>query len=346
MRLEEIGEFGLIERIRSRKAAYDEDVVIGIGDDCAILRRGSVLEALTTDCLVAGTHYEDGWLTMRDIGWKALAVNVSDVAAVGGIPKHALVTLFLPDGLTSGDIDELYAGMDECGAAFGVSIVGGDIVRIRGPFAVSVTLAGTCERDEVILRSGARADDIIVVTGALGEAALGMRCLKEKVAVSEGSPLAGCVAKFRRPTPRLAASRAVVEGLRPSSMIDISDGLLSDMRHVLEASKVGGVLEADAIPVSPAVREFFQGDEEGALAWAISGGEEYELLFTMTSRQESKLPELAEKIGTALTRIGKITSKSYGVKLAGPDGEKDLAPGESPGGLPGGFDHFKSERSR
>ena len=338
MKLDEIGEFGLIERIRGRKAAYDEDVVIGIGDDCAILRRGGVLEVLTTDCLVKGTHYENGWLTMKDVGWKALAVNVSDVAAVGGTPKHALVTLFLSEDVTTGDIDDLYDGLDECGGAFGVSIVGGDIVKIRGPFAISITLSGTCERDEVVLRSGARQDDTIVVTGSLGEAALGMRCLRDAVSVAEGSSLLGCIKKFRRPSPRLEASRAIVEMLRPSSMIDISDGLLSDMRHILEASKVGAVFDADAIPVSSGVREFFKGEEEEALAWAISSGEEYELLFTMSSNLEGKLPELSEKLGTKLTRIGKITSKSYGVKLAGPGGEKDLKPG--------GFDHFKSEGSR
>jgi thiamine-monophosphate kinase len=338
MKLDEIGEFGLIDRIKGRKATHDEDVIIGIGDDCAILRRGLVLEALTTDCLVAGTHYQDGWLTMKDVGWKALAVNVSDIAAVGGTPRHALVTLFLPDGMATGDIDDLYDGLDECGNAFGVSIVGGDIVRIQGPFAISITLSGTCERDEVVLRSGARQDDIIVVTGSLGDAALGLKCLRDQVPCPRGSALGSSVGKFRRPMPRMKESRAIVEGLRPSAMIDVSDGLVSDMRHVLEASKVGAVLEADAIPVSPGVREFFGGAEEEALSWAISSGEEYELLFTMASRFEAKLPELSQELGTTLTRIGKITSKSYGVKLTAPGGEKDLRPD--------GFDHFKSEGTR
>jgi thiamine-monophosphate kinase len=338
MKLDEIGEFGLIDRIRARKAAYDEDVVIGIGDDCAILRRGPVLEALTTDCLVAGTHYREGWLSMEDVGWKALAVNVSDIAAVGGTPRHALVTLFLPDGMTTEDVDHLYAGLDECGQAFGVSIVGGDIVKIKGPFAISVTLSGTCERDEVVLRSGARQDDIVVVTGWLGEAGLGMKCLADGVKWTEGSPLGGAVEKFRRPMPRLAASRAIVQELRPSSMIDISDGLLSDVWHILESSKVGAVLDADAIPVGPAVREFFGGREEEALSWASRAGEEYELLFTMSSRLESKLAEVSERLGIGLSRIGKIVSKSSGVRLSGAGQERELAPR--------GFDHLKSEGSR
>ncbi len=335
MKLDEIGEFGLIERIKARKAAYDEDVVIGIGDDCAILRRGSVLEVLTTDCLVKGTHYQDEWLAMKDVGWKALAVNVSDIAAVGGIPKHALVTLFLPEDFTTADIDDLYDGLDECGNATGVSIVGGDIVKIHGPFAISITLSGTCERDEVVLRSGARQGDIIVVTGSLGEAALGLRCLRDEVSCVEGDLLCNCVKKFQHPMPRLKESRAIVQELRASSMIDISDGLLSDMWHILEASKVGAAIDADAIPVSRGVLEFFNGEKEEALSWAITGGEEYELLFTMSSRLEGKLPGLSEKLGIKLTGIGKITSKASGVKLASPGGEKELKPG--------GFDHFKAE---
>lgn len=334
MRLDEIGEFGLIERIRGRRTTYDENVVIGIGDDCAILRRGTVLEVLTTDCLVKGTHYEDDWLGMKDVGWKALAVNVSDVAAVGGTPKHALVTLFLSDGMTTADIDDLYDGLEECGEKTGVSVVGGDIVKTCGPFAVSVTLSGTCERDEVVLRSGARPDDIIVVTGTLGEASLGLRCLKDRVLCVEGGSLCNAVKKFQRPVPRIDESQSIVHELRPSSMIDISDGLLSDMWHILESSKVGAVLDADSIPIAEGVTEFFEGDREEALSWAVRGGEEYELLFTMAGRHEAKMPELSKALGTRLTRIGKIVPKSSGVKLAGPDGERDLKPS--------GFDHFKS----
>jgi thiamine-monophosphate kinase len=338
MRLDEIGEFGLIERIRARKTAYDEDVVIGIGDDCAVLRRGPVLEVLTTDCLVEGTHYQDQWLSMKDVGWKSLAVNVSDIAAVGGTPKHALVTLFLPEGCATGDIDDLYDGLDECAAKFGCSVVGGDIVKITGPFAISITLAGTCERDEVVLRSGARQDDIVVVTGSLGAASLGLRCLRDRVICMEGDSMCEAVKKFQRPLPRLAESRLIVQELRPSAMIDVSDGLLSDVWHILESSKVGAVLDGDAVPVARSVTEFFKGEREEALAWAIAGGEEYELVFTMPDRLEPKLAEVSQKLGVQLTKIGKIVSKSSGVKIAGPGGERDLRPG--------GFDHFKSERSR
>ena len=332
-KVSEIGEFGLIDRIRSRRVVRDEDVIVGIGDDCAVLRRGPVLEVLTTDCLVEGSHYEKSWLSATDVGWKALAVNVSDVAAVGAIPRHALITLFLPEDFTTKAVDEVYDGLEACGETAGVSVVGGDIVKTPGTFTISVTLSGVCERDELVLRSGARKDDLIVVTGALGEAAAGLKILRNGTAWPEGSPLEACVSRFRRPVARLAESRAILKHLQPSSMIDISDGLLSDLWHIMESSKVGSLLEAERIPVGQGVRDLFEGNEAEALSHALRGGEDYELLFTVSSRQESKLAEVSDSLGIGLTTIGRITAKGAGVRLASKDGERELDPA--------GFDHFK-----
>jgi thiamine-monophosphate kinase len=331
-KVSDIGEFGLIERIRARKAARDEDIVVGIGDDCAVLRRGSVLEVLTTDCLVAGTHYEPGWLSMRDVGWKVLAVNVSDIAAIGGAPKHALVTLFLPDDFDIRDVDDLYEGIEQCGEECGVGVVGGDIVRTGGPFAVSVTLSGVCERDQVVLRSGARQDDIIVVSGSLGGASIGLRLLKEGRSGGTESEDA-CIARFRRPTPRLKEAKVIVQSLLPSSMIDLSDGLLSDLWHIMDASGVGAVLDAGAIPVGDCVTEYFESNQEEALSQAVAGGEDYELLFTINGRYEGQLPEVNQELGIDLTPIGRIVSRGSGVKIAGEHGERRLERA--------GFDHFK-----
>ena len=331
-RVDEIGEFGLIERIKARRTGYEEEVVVGIGDDGAVLRRGPILEVLTTDCLLEGSHYEAGWLSMEDIGWKALAVNVSDIAAMGGIPKHALVTLFLPEDFTTKRVDQIYDGLEQCGDAFGVAVVGGDIVRTPGAFAISVALSGICERDQLVLRSGARAGDTIVVSGALGEASVGLRWLKEG-RPAEGDALTACVRRFQRPTPRLNESRTIVLELQPSSMIDLSDGLLSDLWHVLDASKAGATVEGDRLPVGQGVVDFFKGNKAEALSQALSGGEDYELLFTINSKLEEQLPEIAAKTGVRLTPIGKITAKGTGVKLAGAGGERALGRG--------GFDHFK-----
>jgi thiamine-monophosphate kinase len=330
-RISDIGEFGLIERIRARKSIQDEDLVVGIGDDCAVVRRGPVLEVLTTDCLVGGTHFEEGWLSMTDIGWKAIAVNVSDVAAIGGLPRHALVTLFLPDDFSARQVDDLYSGMEECGDLMGVSVVGGDIVRTVGPFAISVTMSGVCERDQLVLRSGARQDDIVVVSGSLGLASVGMRLLHEGWSTGDGSA-EECVKRFRRPIPRLNEARTIVQTLLPSSMIDVSDGLLSDLWHVMDASGVGAVLDADSIPVGDCVKDYFGGDREEALSQAMAGGEDYELLFTISSRHEEQVAEVGHGLGIDLTPIGKITVKGTGVKLAGERGEKDLGRA--------GFDHF------
>jgi thiamine-monophosphate kinase len=327
----DIGEFGLIERIRARKTIQDEDLVVGIGDDCAVLRRGPVLEVLTTDCLVEGTHFESGWLSMKDVGWKVMAVNVSDVAAIGGIPRHALVTLFLPDAFEIKQVDDIYEGMEECGEVTGVNIVGGDIVRTRGPFAISVTLSGVCERDQLVLRSGARQGDLVVVTGTLGDASVGMRLMHEGWG-SEYTTAAECVSRYQHPAPRLTEARTIIQNLQPSAMIDISDGLLSDLWHIMDASGVGAVLDAESIPIGRCVLDYFQGDREEALSEAMGGGEDYELLFTISNRYEDQLADVARGLGIGLTPIGRITAKGTGVRLAGDGAEREL--GRS------GFDHF------
>jgi thiamine-monophosphate kinase len=327
----DIGEFGLIERIRARKTIQDEDLVVGIGDDCAVLRRGPVLEVLTTDCLVEGTHFESGWLSMKDVGWKVMAVNVSDVAAIGGIPRHALVTLFLPDAFEIKQVDDIYEGMEECGEVTGVNIVGGDIVRTRGPFAISVTLSVVCERDQLVLRSGARQGDLVVVTGTLGDASVGMRLMHEGWG-SEYTTAAECVSRYQHPAPRLTEARTIIQNLQPSAMIDISDGLLSDLWHIMDASGVGAVLDAESIPIGRCVLDYFQGDREEALSEAMGGGEDYELLFTISNRYEDQLADVARGLGIGLTPIGRITAKGTGVRLAGDGAEREL--GRS------GFDHF------
>lgn len=337
--LNDIGEFGLIDRIRARQREYDEDVVVGIGDDCAVLRRGNILEVITTDCLVEGTHFQPGWLEMEDIGWKSLAVNVSDVAAMGGVPAHALVTLFLPESVTPKDVDDLYDGMEACAGETGVGIVGGDIVRIDGPFAVSITLSGTCERDDLVLRSGAREGDIVVVSGALGEAAAGMEYLKSG-RLPETPAAESAVARFKRPMPRHRESRVIVEKLQPTSMIDVSDGLISDLWQILEMSKAGVSLEGGAVPVADGVLGLVGGKREAALSLAIRGGEDYELLFTVNEKSEDMLAEVGSQIGLGLTPIGRIASKKRGFVLASDGVEKEVGRG--------GFDHFKSlaEESR
>jgi thiamine-monophosphate kinase len=251
---------------------------------------------------------------------------------VGGIPKHALVTLFLPDDFTVRQVDEIYDGLEACGELTGVTVVGGDIVGIKGPFAISVTLSGTCERDELVLRSGARKGDLVVVTGELGEASVGVRHLKS--GGEDDQAVGPALERLRRPIPRLKESRVIVQDLQPTSMIDISDGLLSDLWHVLEASNVGALLESQDIPVGAGVMEFFGGNREEALSQAMTGGEDYELLFTINSRFEATLAEVSAKTDLRLTPIGRITAKGAGVRLAEGDEEREIDRG--------GFDHFKS----
>jgi thiamine-monophosphate kinase len=329
----EVGEFGLIERIRGRGGEHAGDVVVGIGDDCAVLRRGPILELLTTDSLVEGTHYQPGWMSWEDLGWKTMAVNVSDVAAMGGEPRQALVTLFLPEGFTTEALDQLYTGLESAGSEYGVTVAGGDIVKTAGPFAVSLTLSGVCERDRVVLRSGARKGDIVCVTGALGGAGVGLSLLREGRTGNED--LAGCIRRFRRPAARLIESRMIVSDLEPTAMIDLSDGLLSDLWHILDSSRLGAILEEGGLPVEPGVREYCGDLEEEALSRALSGGEDYELLFTVNPGIRELLAPTAEKLGIPITVIGEITARGSGLRMAAEGGPRPMGRR--------GFDHFRRE---
>jgi thiamine-monophosphate kinase len=213
-----------------------------------------------------------------------------------------------------------------------VGLVGGDIVKINGPFAVSITLSGTCERDDLVMRSGAREGDLIVVTGTLGDAAVGMEYLKSG-REPEGPGAEYAVARFRRPVPRHKESRVIVDKLQPTAMIDISDGLVSDLWHILEMSKAGVALSGESVPVGEGVLGWCEGDRAAALALAIRGGEDYELLFTVNEKYEDALSEVGAEIGLKLTAIGKIASKKAGFVLAAEGAETEIERG--------GFDHLK-----
>jgi len=284
MKLSDIGEFGLIKRLMPLVAAESPDLIVGPEDDAAVWRVGGQLIIATTDTMVDGVHFRSetgGW---RDLGWKALAVNVSDVAAMGGTPTNALVTLCLPPELDVAAVDELYAGLMECAGEYGVMVVGGDVVRSQ-VIAVTVALFGAgTERDgqpALLLRNGAKAGDLIAVTGTLGDSAGGLRRMDDGAGGDD--PLVG---RHLRPTPRVATGQAAVAaGVRCG--LDVSDGLLQDLGHVCEMSGLGAILQADAIPISDELRAAYP-DE--ALGMACAGGEDYELLIVGSKDKIDSLP--------------------------------------------------------
>jgi thiamine-monophosphate kinase len=282
----DVGEFALIDRLRARLAApTDERLIVGIGDDAAVWRARDGYTIATTDTMVADVHFLPGKCSWRDVGWKALAVNVSDIAAMGGSPSFALVTLCLPPETPAAAMDELYDGLRECAESYGVTIAGGDVVS-AGQFSVTVALAGEARVDEagrplLLLRSTAKVGDLVAVTGPLGGAAAGLRVLQRHPSVAPGigaAPKEGVVRFVERhmhPWPRFdAGDIAVRAGIRCG--MDISDGLAQDLAHICRASGVDAELRIDDIPLEDGLAEVFAGD---ARILAAIGGEDYELLL-------------------------------------------------------------------
>ncbi|OHD76558.1 MAG: thiamine-phosphate kinase [Spirochaetes bacterium RBG_16_67_19] len=279
MKISELGEFGLIDRLAQAfaEAGRPDSLLIGIGDDTAAWKASGV-QLITTDTLIEGTHFSLRYWGWRDLGWNALAVNVSDIGAMGGTPEQALLTLALPPDASVADLDELAAGLVEAGREYGTAIVGGDIVA-SDTLMVTVALIGRATVDTegeplLMTRDGARAGDVIAVTGYLGDSAAGLRLLlDEKQADPEAAE--HLRKAHLRHRPPLAVGRMAAR-LSVRAAIDVSDGLLQDLGHVCRASGLGAVVRAAAVPMSPALVRSFPGQ---ALSLACSGGEDYQLLL-------------------------------------------------------------------
>jgi thiamine-monophosphate kinase len=328
MKVSDLGEFGLIERLEELlaaqgEAAFSERLVVGIGDDAAVWRADGHAIVATTDTLVAGVHFLPERTSWRDTGWKALAVNVSDIAAMGATPEFALVTLGLPADSDIEAVDDIYRGLAEAGDEYGVVIAGGDIVRSPGLF-VSVALCGRPSAEgeldasgepAVLRRSAAVAGDLVAVTGTLGGAAGGLRLLRDGDAGSEAAR--ALTERQSRPQARLAAGQAALAaGVRCA--IDVSDGLLQDLQHICQMSRTGAVVWRDKLPVDPALAGLFDADE--ALALAASGGEDYELLITGAREQ---IEAVASRIDVPITVIGEVViDPSFAAKLLDEGGKE------------------------
>ena len=325
-----LGEFELIERLRSIVPGAGAGVVLGIGDDTAVLRLGAAVLA-TCDVQVEGVHFTREICTPADVGWRALAVNLSDIAAMGGVPRHALVSLLIPPSAGSAAIEDLYHGMAELARLHGVAVVGGNVSSTPGPLAVDVTVLG--ETDHPVRRRGARPGDGVWITGSAGKAAAGRFLLEHPaVAVPDRGALE---AAYRRPVPRLAAGRALgalaTSGL-VTAMIDTSDGTASDLLHLAEASEVGVRLEAASVPLPRGLANAARAARLTPDAWTLGGGEDYELLFTAATEFESRAAEVAAAAGVELTRIGEVLPEREGRTLVTAAGTVPLRPA--------GWDHL------
>jgi thiamine-monophosphate kinase len=305
------GEFALIERFTRALPLRGAGVVVGPGDDAAVLRlrRGEDLVA-TVDAVVEGVHF-DGRFSAADVGWKALAVNLSDLAAMGARPLHALVALALPPGTPARRVLGLARGLGACARAHGTAVVGGNVTRAR-ELSVTVTVLGAVPAGRALLRSGARAGDLLAVTGTLGDAALGL---------APGAPRALAL-RQRRPTPRLAAGRALARVAHAG--VDVSDGLAQDVGHLCRASGVGAIVEAARLPLSPAYRRAARRLAD-PLAPALGGGEDYELAVAIPPAALARARAAAARGGTRLTVVGRFVA-GRGVRVLGRAGETVRTP--------------------
>lgn len=324
--LRELGEFGFIDRIAGRTAA-GAGVTVGIGDDAAAVEPvPGRLSLLTTDMLVEGVHFDLSFCDPLSLGRKALSVNLSDIAAMGGEPRHFLLSLAVPPSVPLEFLDQCVQGMLQRAGEFGAVLIGGDTCSSPDRLVLSITLLGDQLPHLIVRRSGARAGDSIFVTGTLGDSALGLSLLRR------GERTGPAIARHLDPVPRVREGRALAEAGIPTAMIDISDGLLADLGHILALSSVGARLHADRIPLSPQFRSHFPVADRESLSLALAGGEDYELLFTAPPEKMPELFGLLGEQGTPITEIGTITPET-GLSLVGEDGAElslDVT----------GFDHF------
>lgn len=313
MKLRELGEFGLIARIAGQ-VARNSGVRIGIGDDAAAVEPSAgCITLVTTDMLVEGVHFD---LTLCDpftLGRKSLAVNLSDIAAMGGKPRHFLLSLALPDDLSVEFLDGFTGGLLEMAGEFDVALVGGDTCASRGGLVISVTVMGEQIPERVIGRGGARAGDFIFVTGTLGDAALGLRLLRA------GERRGPAVTKQLNPQPRVREGMELAEAGIATAMIDVSDGLLADLGHILDLSGTGARLDLAKVPLSESFLEQRFDHAEDPFLLPLAGGEDYELLFTAPPAQQDAVGTLLGRLGTRVSAIGEVTA-ALGLRVIAADG--------------------------
>jgi thiamine-monophosphate kinase len=311
VKVSELGEFGLIDLLAKMVGGGDERLLIGIGDDAAAWKGDDSIQLATVDSFIEGVHFTPQTTPWPEVGAKALVANLSDIAAMGGIPRYALVSLALPDNSQVEDIAALYNGMLKVAKQYGVSVVGGDISK--APLvAISITVLGSSPTRNILTRSSAKAGDVVAVTGHLGAAAAGMEILKKKPKLDPETE-SHLKDAFLHPTPRIAEGLLLAEqGVKTA--IDISDGLVADLNQICKASKVGARLEVERVPVEPAVKTAFG---EKAIEFALSGGEDYELLFTASADVVERVKKAAS---VPVTAIGEIVA-GKGVTLVDKEGK-------------------------
>ena len=315
------------------RARASDQVRLGIGDDAAVVAGSGGRDLLACcDLLVEGVHFRIDWAPPRMLGQKALAINLSDIAAMGGVPKFAMMSIALPPICSAQFIEDFLDGVFGLADQHGVAIIGGDTSSSRDSLFIDVSVIGECAAGQAVTRGGAKQGDRVYVSGSLGASALGLELLQQGVrleGLADDDPRRDALMKHLAPRPRTELGRAIGEVGIATSMIDVSDGLSTDLSHILEESSCGAVIHAGAIPIAECARA--GSSPYDAIALALGSGEEYELLFTARPEESPQVENLARDLGLAITPIGEIV-EAVGLRLER-DGESEIL-------APSGYEHL------
>ncbi len=329
-----LGEFGIVDLFRSQASAEGKQVIQGIGDDCAVLAAGGQdCWLVSTDMLCQDVHFRLSDTTPAQLGHKALAVNLSDIAAMGGEPVATFLALGLPATVPTDFVQGFRDGLLACGREHHCELLGGDTVASPTGLVFSLTVIGRMPREQVITRAGARPDDIVCLGGLVGDSAAGLSLLLGQGAAISASEREKLVHAHLQPEPQLALGRWLAQKAGVSAMIDVSDGVVQDLGHICAESGCGAELVADALPLSVAARNLAQSTGGDARHWGLSGGEDYVLLFCVPAERQQEITQscLAE-LKIEIFPVGTITAGA-GVRV-GIDGTWQRPSS-------GGWDHFK-----
>jgi thiamine-monophosphate kinase len=322
--ISKLGEFGLIDHLTKNIKLKNENTIKGVGDDAAVIDMGDKYQLVSTDLLVEGVHFDLGYMPLKHLGYKSVAVNVSDICAMNGNAKQITLGLAMSNRFTVEAMDELYAGIYLACEHYGVDLVGGDTTSSTSGLMICVTVLGEVEKENVVYRSGAKVNDLVICTGDLGAAYLGLQLLNREKEMFHENPtmqpdLTGNDYVLRRQLKPEAGVKyiKILKDLDiiPTSMIDISDGLSSEVLHLAKSSKVGITIHEDKIPVDYTTMNLANEFNMNPIVCALSGGEDYELLFTVSQEHYDKFKKDAD-----FTIVGYVTDASEGNNFIANDG--------------------------
>ncbi len=336
--VDEIGEFGLIERMSNILGApSDDDVIAGISDDAAVYRIDEDrVHLVATDALIEGVHFDRLFMPMEQLGFKSMAVNISDIIAMNGFPRYATISIGLPNTYSIENVEGFYRGVRRACDAYDVTVIGGDTTAARH-LSISVTVIGEAMASDVVYRRGAQPGDLLCVTGDLGGAYAGLKVLLEerRKMRDDGADYTPELERYQyvierqlTPKPRFDVIRSWQQyGFKPNAMIDISDGLASEVHHICTQSRCGALVHAAAIPIAFETRDAANDFEEDVDAYALFGGEDYEILFAASREELGRLDE------TQFNVVGEVAEASFGIQVQTPEGQTIPL-------TPGGYTHF------